>query len=68
MTDKREKAERELRTFREFVQRSGLVVDPDSVKSCDPPRPDISCEIRGHGIVHFELVEICDEALAETIS
>lgn len=68
MTDTREKTERELRIFREFVQRSSLMVDPDSVKSCDPPRPDISCEICGLGVVHFELVEICDEALAETIS
>lgn len=68
MTDSRGKSDRELRIFREFMQLSDLPIEPDSVRKCDPPLPDILCNIYEEGIVYFELVEICDESLAAVIS
>ena len=62
------KSDRELRVFREFSRRSSLAIDPSSIVSRVPPEPDILCDVQGEGPVAFELKEICDEDLAETMS
>ena len=57
-----------MRVFREFAERSSLVIDPNSIVSRAPPEPDILCHVEGEGCVAFELKEFCDERLAATIS
>ena len=62
-----EKAAREIRVFREFVERSGLPIDPTTVQNRPPPEPDIRCVVAGEGPVAFELVELCNPELAKDI-
>ena len=62
-----EKAAREIRVFREFVERSGLPIDPTTVQNRPPPEPDIRCVVAGEGSVAFELVELCNPDLAKDI-
>lgn len=64
MTWELEKAQRELRVFRDFLTRSNLPIDPDSVEKRDPPEPDILCRHRDEGLIAFELVELCDPNIA----
>ena len=66
--DKLGKAERELKVFEEFRKRSGLPIDPESVKNREPPEPDIYCEIEGCGSVAFELSSLINQRLAKTNS
>jgi hypothetical protein len=63
-----EKAEREKRVFQEFIKKSGLPINPESVESCKPPKPDIICFHESEGYVAFELVEVCDPNIAKAIS
>lgn len=63
-----EKAERERAVFQAFIKASGLKIDPESVESCKPPRPDIVCFQENDGNIAFELVEICAQDLASKIS
>jgi hypothetical protein len=62
------KAERERKVFKAFIQKSGLQISPESVESCEPPKLDIVCWQKNEGKVAFELVEICDEAIARVTS
>jgi hypothetical protein len=62
-----EKAAQEIRVFREFVERSGLLIDPTTVQNRPPPEPDIRCVAAGEGPVAFELVELCNPELAKDI-
>jgi hypothetical protein len=62
-----EKAAREIRVFREFVERSGLPIDPTTVQNRPPPEPDIRCVVAGAGPVAFELVELCNPDLAKDL-
>ena len=66
MPDNKEKSQREVSFFDEFITRSGLLVAPCSVESRHPPEPDILCRVSKAGFVAFELVEICDETVAKT--
>ncbi len=68
MIDDEKKSRRELKIFSDFVLRSGLPIDPSSVEKRNPPEPDILCKVGKEGFLRFELVEICDDSLAETIS
>ena len=68
MIDDEEKSRRELNIFGDFVKCSGLSIDPNSVEKRNPPEPDILCEIGKEGLVAFELMESCDDSLAEKIS
>ena len=68
MTDSIRKSQRELSVFQEFIERSDLVVDPDSIDKRSPPEPDILCRVRGEGHVAFELKEICDSNIAKVCS
>jgi len=57
------KADWERRMFTEFVVASGLLVDPASIISRNPPEPDIAFTLGGQR--HYaELVEITDQDLA----
>lgn len=55
--------DRELAVFADFMQRSGLPIDPLSVKKCDGP--DIRCTHAVEGPIAFELSEVCAEDLAK---
>jgi hypothetical protein len=57
------KDEWERKIFGEFAEVAGLGIDPGSIVSGVPPRPDIRYTISGV-IGWFELVEITDEGLA----
>ena len=56
---------RELSSFREFIERSGLEFDVSSAINRDPPEPDILCLDKSRTPHAFELVELCDSAIAE---
>ena len=68
MPDDKDKSQREVQTFHEFIPRSGLLIDPCSVEKCHPPEPDILCWVNGAGYVAFELTETCDETIARTLN
>ena len=68
MTDDKEKSLRECNVFLEFITRSGLPIDPDSVEKRHPPEPDILCRFGAEDPVAFELVEMCDNKIAERVS
>jgi hypothetical protein len=60
------KAADEIAVFLEFAVVAGLNVDPDSVRSTDPPEPDISCRIDGEDR-YFELTRVSVQHLADSI-
>ena len=66
--DTQEKADREVAVFLDFLARSGLSISPESVQKRHPPEPDILCEHSLDGPTAFELIELCDELVAETFS
>ncbi len=59
------KAQREREIFIEFVKAANLNIEPDSVISEVPPKPDISCELN-RARCYFEMAEITDEDLARS--
>ena len=65
MSSERRKEQRELRVFREFVRRSGLLIDPDSIENRRPPEPDIFCRFHSGEGAAFELKELCEPSIAE---
>jgi hypothetical protein len=58
---------REFRVFQEFIQASGLPIDPATVENRSPPEPDIRGIIRRNGPVAFEIVAIRNPELAKDI-
>jgi len=60
------KASREMQVFLEFLQKSELPIERDSVENRTPPEPDILCRHKEQGFVAFELVELCDAEIART--
>lgn len=56
----RSQADSELEVFREFAGVVDLPIDSSSIAHRDPPEPDVICEIRGEGVVGFELTELID--------
>jgi hypothetical protein len=62
------KASREMEVFLEFLQKSGLPINRDSVENRKPPEPDILCRHNEQGLMAFELVELCESEIAKTIS
>jgi hypothetical protein len=67
MAAESDKASRELRVFVEFLEKSWLPVDRQSIESRRPPEPDILCRHEQKGFIAFELVELCEWELAESI-
>ena len=68
MTAEQTKASREIQVFLEFLQKSKLPIDRDSVENRKPPEPDILCRHSEQGFVAFELVELCDAEIAKTVA
>ena len=62
------KGEYEISIFKKFLAASKLPIIELSVKKCFPPEPDILCEHKTEGVIAFELVEICDFNMAQSIS
>ena len=60
------KAQRERELFSRFAQAARLQVQPGTLRSGDPPEPDISCII-GQQAHYFELSEIVDQGLAHRV-
>ena len=58
------KASREKQVFLEFIQKSGLPIDLDSVENRVPPEPDILCRHQTQGFIAFELVSLRDADIA----
>ena len=52
--------ETELQVFREFATAIERPIISETITHCNPPAPDIVCEIIGEGMVGFELTEIVD--------
>ena len=68
MSNEFEKSKLELKIFREFAERSGLPIVPDSIEKRFPPEPDLLCHFNDGESVAFELKELCSETLAPEIS
>ncbi len=60
------KAEDEMAVFLAFEEAAGLGVEVGSVKSENPPIPDISCIIHGERCF-FELTRVADQAIADDV-
>ena len=67
MRDDEKKAAREMQVFEDFIKRSGLPIDRQSVRKCDPPEPDMLCKVSGE-YVQFELAEVCSPEIPREIS
>jgi hypothetical protein len=63
LTREEEKSIRERTIFTQFIENAGLPVDPNSISSERPPKPDLSCLIEGERHF-FEMCEVTDEGLA----
>ena len=69
MGTEQQKAEVELAVFREFISRTGISIDPESVsKPGAQSEPDIFCTLGSGEQVAYELVEICSSDIAATLS
>lgn len=60
-----DKQNRELSSFREFIERADLEFDASTATNRDPPEPDILCLDKDRRPHAFELVELCDSEIAE---
>ena len=67
MASEEEKAKLEIDFFLRFLVASELPYDANSANKRNPPEPDILCVHATEGPVAFELMEICDSNLAESI-
>ena len=59
--------ERELQIFRAFVGHCPLKIDIDAIEKRDPPEPDIVCRTLNDESIAFELVEVIDSDLAQSV-
>ena len=63
---KRDKAKGERAVFRHFAALSGLNINPRSIRSGRPPRPDISCRV-GQTPHYFEVTRMVHEGSANAM-
>lgn len=68
MASEHVKGETEVAVFMRFLEVSQLSIDRNSVEKRSPPEPDILCTHQSEGAVAFELVEMCDPRLAQSIA
>lgn len=68
MTSEHTKGETEIAVFMRFLAASQLPIDRNSVEKRSPPEPDILCTHKSEGPIAFELVEMCDPKLAQSIA
>lgn len=57
---------KEIRIFEKFASLAPYPIDRNSIKSEDPPKPDISCNLLDGTTIAFELVECIDESIAQS--
>lgn len=62
-----DKEKREQKVFTAFAKCSGLNINVASIKSCQPPQPDIHCTIDGSGYF-FELAEVVSRVQAQALN
>jgi hypothetical protein len=60
------KSDHEIEVFLEFAEAAGLPVDRASVKSPDPPKPDVFCMVEGEPR-YFELTRAADQGIADDV-
>jgi hypothetical protein len=58
----------ELRIFRLFAAAAKLEIPEESIHKRQPPEPDIFCELPDLGPTGFELVEVIDPGLAQSVA
>jgi hypothetical protein len=63
LSQDQQKLYREWLTFRDFARVAPLDIDPRTVQNCEPPQPDITCQISRQRH-YFELGEVTDETVA----
>ncbi len=63
-----QKAEWERQVFSKFAVAARLPLVADSVRSRQPPEPDILCALEDRGQVAFELVNLVDEDLMRMVA
>ena len=68
MVESSEKKKIELIVFREFIERSGLAIVPETLENRNPPEPYILCKVIGEDHVSYELKEVCDPVVAKETS
>ena len=61
------KALRERQIFLDFAAVAGLQIEPGTVRTLKPPKPDISCRIANQ-LHYFELCEITDRGVARRLA
>ena len=57
----------EWKTFESFYKAAGLSIRTSTVRACDPPEPDIYCELSGRPF-YFELGQIVMQEVARNAS
>lgn len=57
---------KEIRVFKKFAKLAPYPIDLNSIKSEDPPKPDISCNLLDGTTIAFELVECVDKSIAQS--
>jgi hypothetical protein len=68
-TQAESKAKREREVFAAFARAAPVLnVDPQSIASCEPPKPDIACRTLGGDHFSFELGELCVPEIAKAVS
>lgn len=62
------KGEIEKTIFLDFINKSELHIELNSVEKRSPPEPDLLCKYTTGEIITFELVELCDPNIASAPS
>lgn len=57
--------EKELGIFKKFAECCPLSIEPASITKCNPPEPDIRCQLSDGRFMAFELVESIDGDMAK---
>jgi hypothetical protein len=62
-----DKAEHEVKVFKEFVAKSGLPIDAATIESREPDEPDIRRVHDTEGPIAFELVQLTSPEIAKNL-
>lgn len=68
MASEGKQGEAEVALYLRFLETSNLPIDRSSIEKRTPPEPDILCAHQTEGKIAFELVELCDPRLANSIA
>ena len=67
MTGLTDKEKWEQKVFTAFAKCSGLNISVASIRSCEPPKPDICCNLDGSEYF-FELAEVVSQVQAQALN